>query len=377
MAHMHKTLPGKTLPSNGFVTDPVCGMTIDPADAAGSENYHGTTFHFCSSHCETKFRKNPEQFAKEPDTHDVSDAKHTEQGYSDQPHKHVDVPNKAEIASGTTIYTCPMHPEIEQDHPGDCPICGMSLEPKTATAVDEDNSELIDMTRRLWIGGLLTLPVFVLAMLHLFPIATLQTIGDSHLSRWIQFALTTPVVFWAAAPFFRRGWRSLVSRNLNMFTLISIGVGAAYVFSVIALFVPTLFPHAMQHGGDSVPAAKLVPETTGLARGDGLQAKVTMRDPKEGSRVVSFQLQQDDQQPVHDLEPYLGAMGHLVVVSAIGKDYVHAHPLTESSADGKVEFEVHFPRLGIYKLWGQFQRSGRVYTLPIVLDIGENPKVNQ
>jgi hypothetical protein len=125
-------------------------------------------------------------------------------------------------------------------------------------------------------------------------------------------------------------------------------------------------------GGDSATAAKLVPETTGLAQGDDLQAKVTMRDPKEGSRIVSFQLQQDGQQPVPDLEPYLGAMGHLVVVSANGKDYVHAHPLTESSADGKVEFDVHFPRPGIYKLWGQFQRSGRVYTLPIVLDIGEN-----
>jgi hypothetical protein len=104
-----------------------------------------------------------------------------------------------------------------------------------------------------------------------------------------------------------------------------------------------------------------------------LQAKVTMRDSKEGSRIVSFLLQQDDQQPVQDLEPYLGAMGHLVVVSANGKDYVHAHPLTESSADGKVEFNVHFPRPGIYKLWGQFQRSGRVYTVPTVIEFTKHP----
>jgi P-type Cu+ transporter len=106
------------------------------------------------------------------------------------------------------------------------------------------------MTRRLWIGGLLTLPVVVLAMSHFIPVAALQAIGDSQLSRWIQFVLTTPVVFWAAALFFHRGWRSLVTRNLNMFTLISIGVGAAYVFSVVALFVPSVFPHALQHAGN-------------------------------------------------------------------------------------------------------------------------------
>jgi hypothetical protein len=125
--------------------------------------------------------------------------------------------------------------------------------------------------------------------------------------------------------------------------------------------------------GDSEPAAKLVPNSAGTARDDGLQAQVTLRDYKEGSRVVSFQLQQDDQQPVHDLQPYLGAMGHLVVVSANGLDYVHAHPLTESSADGKVEFDVHFPRPGIYKLWGQFQRNGRVYILPSVIEFSEYP----
>lgn len=140
---------------------------------------------------------------------------------------------------------------------------------------------------------------------------------------------------------------------------------------------PTTSQSELTIGGDSQPAEKLVPDTTGLARGDGLQAKVTMRDSKEGSRVVSFQLQQDDQQPVQDLEIYLGAMGHLVVVSANGHDYVHAHPLTESSADGKVEFEVHFPRPGIYKLWGQFQRSGQVYTLPTALDIRERRDANQ
>ena len=114
-------------------------------------------------------------------------------------------------ASGKTIYTCPMHPEVQQDHPGDCPICGMPLEPMTATAAtdDEENAELRDMTQRFWIGAALTLPVFVLAMAHLVPALAAQAWADSHASRWIQFALTTPVVAWAGWPFFRRGWRSL------------------------------------------------------------------------------------------------------------------------------------------------------------------------
>ena len=114
-------------------------------------------------------------------------------------------------ASGKTIYTCPMHPEVQQDHPGDCPKCGMPLEPMTATAAtdDEENAELRDMTRRFWIGAALTLPVFVLAMAHLVPALAAQSWADSHASRWIQFALTTPVVVWAGWPFFRRGWRSL------------------------------------------------------------------------------------------------------------------------------------------------------------------------
>ena len=154
-------------------------------------------------------------------------------------------------ASGKTIYTCPMHPQVQQDHPGDCPICGMRLEPMTATAVkdDEENAELRDMTKRFWIGAALTLPVFVLAMAHLIPALAAQSWADSQASRWVQFALTTPVVAWAGWPFFRRGWRSIVTRHLNMFTLIAIGVGAAFVFSAVAMLMPGLFPHTMQHEG--------------------------------------------------------------------------------------------------------------------------------
>jgi Cu+-exporting ATPase len=154
-------------------------------------------------------------------------------------------PANASPPSGT-IYTCPMHPEIERDKPGACPICGMALEPKTISAASaEDDSELNDMTRRLWIGTALTLPVFLLAMSHLIPKAPSWMSGD--ISRWIQFVLTTPVVLWAGWPFFVRGWRSLLSRHLNMFTLIAIGVGVAWLYSCVALFFPGLFPPAMAH----------------------------------------------------------------------------------------------------------------------------------
>jgi Cu+-exporting ATPase len=153
--------------------------------------------------------------------------------------------------SGKTIYTCPMHPEIQQDHPGDCPICGMALEPVAGSHDDSDDedSELNDMTRRFWIAGALALPAFLLAMAHLIPSEALHAFSNSPVSRWIQFALATPVVFWAALPFFRRGWRSILSGNLNMFTLIAIGVGTAYAFSAVVMLAPGLFPDSMrQHG---------------------------------------------------------------------------------------------------------------------------------
>jgi P-type Cu+ transporter len=157
--------------------------------------------------------------------------------------------NHACVASEKTIYTCPMHPEVEQDHPGECPKCGMALEPKTVTSAgaEDDNHELRDMTRRFWVSAALTLPVFILAMSHLLPTPPEWTSGN--VSRWLQFALSTPVVLWAGAPFFRRGWSSVVNRHLNMFTLIAIGVGAAFAYSVVVMVAPGLFPASMRHHG--------------------------------------------------------------------------------------------------------------------------------
>jgi Cu+-exporting ATPase len=150
-----------------------------------------------------------------------------------------------------TIYTCPMHPEVRQDHPGDCPICGMALEPLSVTddKEDEENAELHDMTWRFKIASLLTLPVFVLAMAHLIPALSQVSWAVGAVSRWVQFVLSAPVVGWAALPFFRRGWRSILTGNLNMFTLIAIGVGAAFLFSAAAMLIPGVFPHTMKHGG--------------------------------------------------------------------------------------------------------------------------------
>ncbi|HMJ06398.1 MAG TPA: copper-translocating P-type ATPase [Chthoniobacterales bacterium] len=156
--------------------------------------------------------------------------------------------NPAWMPEAATIYTCPMHPQIEQAGPGPCPICGMALEPKPITTSEpEENVELIQMSRRLWIGAALTLPVFLLGMAHLWPGAPAWVMGEA--SRWTQFALTTPVVFWCGGPFFKRGWFSIRRGHLNMFTLIALGVGAAFVYSAVAMLVPGVFPLSVrQHG---------------------------------------------------------------------------------------------------------------------------------
>jgi P-type Cu+ transporter len=151
------------------------------------------------------------------------------------------------------LFTCPMHPEIQQDKPGNCPKCGMALDPMTSSAAASDsaNSELHDMQRRMWIGAVLTVPIFLLAMGHLVPALARQSWIDSDVSRWLQFTLSIPVVWWAGWPFFVQGWRSVVNRHLNMFTLIAIGVGAAFILSAVAMLMPGIFPQTMQHGSGS------------------------------------------------------------------------------------------------------------------------------
>jgi P-type Cu+ transporter len=201
--------------------DPVCGMTVDPHSARHRAEHRGRTSYFCSAGCRAKFVADPQKYLG---------GRHTEP-----------------VPEGT-VYTCPMHPEIRQIGPGACPICGMALEPEIASGETGRNPELVDMTRRFWIGLVLTLPVFILEMgAH---VAGPHNWVEPTLSNDVQFAFATPVVLWAGWPFFVRGWRSLVTRNLNMFTLIAMGTGVAYAYSLVATFVPGIFPEAFRgHGG--------------------------------------------------------------------------------------------------------------------------------
>ena len=207
------------------VIDPVCGMTVDPKTAKHKADHKGQAYYFCSAGCKTKFQANPAKYL---------DADAT----------------AAEPVAAGTIYTCPMHPEIRQVGPGSCPICGMALEPLTVTAESGPNHELIDMTRRFWIGLVLAVPVVVLEMGG--HITGLTMMLGQQLSNWLQLLLATPVVVWAGWPFFVRGWQSLVTRNLNMFTLIALGTGVAWVYSVVATFAPQIFPAAFRQMDGSV-----------------------------------------------------------------------------------------------------------------------------
>jgi P-type Cu+ transporter len=200
-------------------------MTVDPHTAKHRADYQGHTYYFCSAGCRMKFINDPQKYLG---------------------------PRQPEPVAEGTIYTCPMHPQIRQVGPGSCPICGMTLEPELAGSDTGPNPELVDMTRRFWIGLALTIPVFVLEMgAH---IAGAHNWVDPTLSNYVQFALATPVVLWAGLPFFVRGWQSLVTRNLNMFTLIAMGTGVAYAYSLVATFLPGIFPQAFRGSHGSAPS---------------------------------------------------------------------------------------------------------------------------
>ncbi len=222
--------------------DPVCGMTVDPAHARGTVEHAGRTYYFCSPNCVEKFRKDPERFLSPPRPAASAHVVSIMPASAPAPAK--------EKAAASALYTCPMHPEIVRGEPGPCPICGMALEPRTITASDEPNPELADMTQRFWVGTALAAPLVLAAMGEMIPGAPLQHALPGALMSWIQFVLATPVVLWCGWPLLERGWQSVRNRSLNMFTLIALGVGAAYGFSVVATLFPELIPASFQgHGG--------------------------------------------------------------------------------------------------------------------------------
>ncbi len=245
-------------------------MTVDPAAGKPSLVHGGQAFHFCCNGCRTKFEADPDTFltARDPVcgmTVDRASARHflphdhqktyfcsagCQAKFEAKPDAHLGERRQTPTAPAGTQYTCPMHPEIVSDRPGDCPKCGMALEPMGVPTGDEGpNPELVDFTRRLWVSGLLSIPLLVIAMGPMVGLPVRGWIGEP-LATWLELALASPVVLWVALPFFRRGWQSILNCSPNMWTLISIGVGAAYLYSVVATVAPGLFPHSLAgHGG--------------------------------------------------------------------------------------------------------------------------------
>jgi len=280
-------------------TDPVCGMTVDPATAKHRFEHEGRTYAFCSAGCASKFAADPERYLKAP---------------AERPRGE---PRAAAAAPADAIYTCPMHPEIEQVGPGDCPICGMALEPKTVSVEQGPSAEYLDMRRRFIVGAILVLPLVVIAMgRHLAPhgFAGMPARGLD----WVELVLATPIVVWAAAPFFKRFWASLTTMHPNMWTLIGLGVGAAFAFSVVATIAPGIFPDAFrgpegevgvyyeaagvivvlvllgqvleirareQTGGAIRALLDLAPKTARLVRDDGHDEEVPLEHVAVGDRL--------------------------------------------------------------------------------------------
>ena len=224
--------PGVGRAEAATVHDPVCGMDIDPSKAAGTLDHAGRTYHFCSKGCLEKFRAGPERF--------LVDVKAVTAG-------------QTEAAPAGAIYTCPMHPQIRQVGPGSCPICGMALEPLVITAEEPANPELADMGRRFWVCLALTAPLLLLAMGEMFLGRSPMPGLSARTLLWAQLLLATPVVLWGGKPFFERGWASIRSRNLNMFTLIALGTGVSYGFSVLATLFPGLIPSSLRGHGGAAP----------------------------------------------------------------------------------------------------------------------------
>src|SRR5579859_1099877 len=264
----HEPMSGTVQPRPNTVLDPVCGMYVDPAKARGSAEYQGKTYYFCSPGCERRFKAEPEKYLAskapasglvqlggiapaKPQPHVPLRPDHSQKGTITyvcpmDPEVRESSPVPCPICGmalepETVEYTCPMHPEIVRDGPGNCPICGMVLEPRAIAGLhEEDDSELRSMQLRFWVGVALSVPLLVLSM------AVMPAKLPLGWHAWLQFVLATPAVLWGGWPFFQRGWASVVNRRLNMFTLIAMGTGAAYFYSVVAALLPGILPDSVR-----------------------------------------------------------------------------------------------------------------------------------
>jgi Cu+-exporting ATPase len=278
--------------------DPVCNMDVNPESSPYSHEHDGENYYFCSEHCLNKFRDNPDKYLAGPDagTAQAEAVTQSEEQEGDYfcpmcPEVHATKPGpcpKCGMALESagepallerTEWTCPMHPEVVQDTPGDCPKCGMALEPRTVTMEEEENPELLDMKRRFWVAMALSIPVVVIAMGHLIPGHPLERLLPPQTMGWIELVFATPVVLWAGWPFFQRFWTSLVRRSFNMFTLIGLGVGVAYLYSVTAKLFPQIFPPSFRSEAGEVAlyfeAAAII--TTLVLLGQVLELKARSR----------------------------------------------------------------------------------------------------
>ena len=326
-----------------MATDPVCKMTVEPGRAAGTAAHESKTYYFCSAHCKSAFERDPAKYVDSGKPGHAGHAGHGKAGpavtevsgrglYTCPMHPEIRQPGPGSCpkcgmalepetpsaSAARTEYTCPMHPEVVREQPGNCPICGMALELRTAGGAEEENAELKDMGRRFWVSTALALPLFLLATSAEFaPQWTAGLILPRPL-QWLEFALATPVVLWGGWPFFVRGWQSLVNRSPNMFTLIALGVGVAWIYSVIGTFAPGLFPKTVQMEGGIVAvyfeaaavitalvllgqvlelrarsrtsaAIKmllgLAPKTARIVRADGREEDVALEQVKPGDRL--------------------------------------------------------------------------------------------
>ncbi|WP_018896510.1 heavy metal translocating P-type ATPase [Rhizobium sp. 2MFCol3.1] len=274
-AHHHGNSDQHHHPADdGVVRDPVCGMMVDPAAGKPSLEHEGRRYFFCCEGCRTKFEAAPQEYltAKDPVcgmSVDRATAKHFLR-HEGEKHYFCSAGCKTKFEAAPadcrdgnkpqpkpapkgTQYTCPMHPEVISDHPADCPKCGMALEPMGIPPMDEGpNPELVDFTRRLWISGILSVPLLAITMGPMIGLPVRDWLGEP-LATWAELVLATPVVLWAALPFFRRAWASLVNRSPNMWTLIGLGVGTAYIYSLVATLAPDIFPHTFRGHGGAVP----------------------------------------------------------------------------------------------------------------------------